>query len=160
MYDYELKQCVLCRVVCHDLDNCVSTVISRSHRGSSRGAAWTLCSGSGDWQLIQERRPSVMSVSHSRMPTRPHDSSLCGECGWLPSCDYSLTHLSQTPSHPSSATPSFHVNHRADLGDECLSPRNLAYSSLPCHDLSECVAIANITLALDYYTDMPYSRVT
>lgn len=63
-----------------------------------------------------------MSVSRNRVPTNPHDSSLCGKCGRIRSCDYSLTHLSQTPSHSSSLTPSFHVNHQANLGAECLSP--------------------------------------
>lgn len=70
-------------------------------------------------QYILERRPNVVSLSHSHVPTKPHESSLCGESGWLLSCDYSLTHRSQTPSHSSTLTPSFRLNHRADLLTDC-----------------------------------------
>lgn len=126
IHDYKLWLCTLCRVVCHDLDNCVSTLISQPVtvaplvKAVVSGLDISLCSGWGGRNIL-ERRPSVMSLSHSSVPTKPHDSSLCGECGWLLSCDYSLTHLSKTPSHSSSLTPSFHVNHQANLSDECLS---------------------------------------
>jgi len=61
-----------------------------------------LCSASGFRQHILQRRPGATSLSHSRVPTPPHESSRCGKCGWLLSCDYSLTHLSRTRSQSSS----------------------------------------------------------
>lgn len=52
------------------------------------------------------------------VPIDLHDSVLCGKCGWLCSSDYSLTHLSQTPSHSSA---SFHVSHHTKVVDQYLS---------------------------------------
>ena len=120
MHDYRLWHCALCRVICHHLDNCASTLIrgqSLWHQSrrplsvallsspllsslllSSPLLSSPLLSGSVARQHILDSRPSVMSLSHSRVPAEPHDSSLCGKCGWLPSCDYSLTHLSNSLS--------------------------------------------------------------
>ena len=113
MHDYRLWHCALCRVICHHLDNCASTLIrSQSLWHQSRRLlsvvllsspllpspllSSPLLSGSVGRQHILDSSPSVMSLSHSRVPAEPHDSSLCGKCGWLPSCDYSLTHLSNS----------------------------------------------------------------
>lgn len=97
-----------------------------------------------------------MSLSHSRVPAKLHESSFCGKCGWLLSCDYSLTHHSQTASHSSSLTPSSLVNHQADLV-ECLSPRNL--SSLPDHDLTKVVNITNTTLTLEQHDTAVFAKL-
>ena len=135
VHDYKLWQCALCGVVCHYLDHCGVFQSAASHCGtdSVHRCQW-FCGYTLLWlrvrKYILERRPSVVSPSHSRVPTKLHESSLCGESGWLLSCDYSLTHRSQTPSHSSSLTPSFHLNHRADLGDECLAPE------IPLHFLT------------------------
>lgn len=97
---------------------------------------------------ILERRPCVTSLSRSCVPTQLHESRLCGECGWLRSCDYSLTHLAQTPpTHSPALIPSFHLNHWANIVDGCLSRENS--SSLPDHSLSEGPNITNTTLAFE-----------
>lgn len=81
-------------------------------------------------------------MSHSHVPSKPRESRLCGKCGWLLSCDYSLTKfLSHSLTHSSSVTPSFHVNHPANLMK--FIPTNAI--SLPDHGLTEGANITNTT---------------
>lgn len=92
--------------------------LDTSYCGPSCDCALAQGAASTSWRGDPASRPCPTN----RVPTNPHDSSLCGKCGRILSCDYSLTHLSQTPSHSSSLTPSFHVNHQANLVAKCLSP--------------------------------------
>lgn len=111
--DYEFA---LCRVVCHDVSRRWAWL--QSWKALVPPWFW-LHSGTAS----MERSPCVVILSHGRVPTKLHDSRLCGKCGchpllWLlpdPSSSKSLTHSSAL------STLTFRANHRVRIVDAGLS---------------------------------------
>lgn len=160
VHDHKLWQYPLCRVVCHDLDNCVSTLSSHQslwlQSWKLLSVTWTLCSGSGSRQHILERRPRAMSGTLHWVP--PQCAQPCAnQTAWLkplwlvwvasllwllpdPCLSNSLTlFLSKSSFFPRESSSWFRW--------WMFIPRNS--SSLPGYDLTEGANFTNTTLALE-----------
>lgn len=161
VHDYELWQCALCKVVCHDLDNCVSTLISRQSlwlkSWNLLSVTWTLRSPLAQGAGITSWRDPVLCRCPTAMcqPNRMSQASVVSVGGFSPvttpwSIFLKLPHT--LPLYKSF----FPCESSSQFRWWMFIPRNS--SSRPSYDLTD-VNITNTTLALEQHNTVLFAKL-